>query len=181
MMTMQRSAHGKGPFAAPVNTFGHARTLLTAEQARAFGVVSPNNDTLYSIAAADVGPEPLVLRVPEIRARYYVLQIFDAWTINFAYVGRRSAGERAGEFLLVAPGWSGEAPAGMRVIHAPTRHFTVGGRFLVNGAADIPNVARLQDALALTRSPSTRGRPIRRPAPSATGRCPSPTRACPRR
>ena len=37
----------------------------------------------------------------------------------------------------------------MPIIHAPTRLFTIGGRFLVNGTADVPNVARLQDALAL--------------------------------
>jgi hypothetical protein len=96
-----------------------------------------------------VGPEPLVLRVPQVRDRYYVLQFIDPWTNNFAYVGQRTTGGRAGEFLLMAPGWNGQPPDRMPVIHAPTRLFTIGGRFLVNGQADIPNVATLQDALAL--------------------------------
>jgi hypothetical protein len=57
-------AEGKGPFAAPVKTFRHVRLVLNAKLARELGIVSPNNNTLYSIAAVDVGPEPLVLRVP---------------------------------------------------------------------------------------------------------------------
>jgi hypothetical protein len=146
---MMAAAAGTGPFGAPVNTFRHVRRVLDAEQARHLGIVSPNNDTLYTIGTVDVGPEPLVLRVPEVPERYYVLQFIDAWTNNFAYVGRRTTGGRAGEFLLVPPGWNGGAPGGMRIIRAPTRFFAIGGRFLVNGEADIPNVAVLQDALAL--------------------------------
>ncbi|MBZ4421282.1 DUF1254 domain-containing protein [Myxococcus sp. RHSTA-1-4] len=135
--------------AAPVNTFGHETTLATPERSRKAGVVSPNSDTLYTVAQVDVGPEPLVFRVPDIQGRYYVFQFIDAWTNNFAYVGLRSAGEHAGEFLLVPPGWSGEAPQGMRVIRAPTRLFMITGRLLVNGEEDIPNATKLAAALAL--------------------------------
>jgi hypothetical protein len=147
--TLFAGAEGKGPFAAPVNTFKHVRVVLDAKMARELGIVSPNNDTLYTIATVDVGPEPVVLRVPEVHDRYYVLQFIDAWTNNFAYVGQRTIGDRGGEFLLAPPGWSGEAPGGMPVISAPTRLFVIGGRFLVNGADDIPNVAAAQDGLAL--------------------------------
>lgn len=136
--------------AAPINTFGHGRTLATLEEARAGGVVSPNADTLYSAAQVDVGPEPLVLRIPDIPDRYYVFQFIDAWTNNFAYIGQRSAGEQPGESLLVAPGWSGEAPAGMRVIHAPTALFAITARFLVAGEADLPAVHAVQDGVSLT-------------------------------
>jgi hypothetical protein len=33
-----------------------------------------------------------------------VLQVLDPWTNNFAYVGQRTTGGQAGQFLLVAPG-----------------------------------------------------------------------------
>jgi hypothetical protein len=134
---------------APVNTFGHVRELATPEMTRKAGVVSPNTDTLYSIAVIDVGPEPLVLRLPEMHDRYYVLQFIDAWTNNFAYVGRRSAGAQPGESLIVPPGWTGAAPHGMRVIHAPTFQCLIGGRVLISGEADSANAHRLQDAMAL--------------------------------
>jgi hypothetical protein len=51
-----------------------------------------------------------------------------------------------GEFLLVPPGWSGKAPNGSRSVPAPAGVFASGGRFLVNGEADIPT-ATLQDGL----------------------------------
>jgi len=86
------------PFSAPYNQFGYARELLGPETE----FVSPNNDTLYVLAACDVRPGPLVLHVPDTGGRYYVLQFVDAWTNNFAYIGRRATGTSEGEFLLAA-------------------------------------------------------------------------------
>ena len=83
-----------------LNAFGAARELLGPDAA----FVSPNNDTLYLVAACDVREGPLVLEVPDTRDRYYVLQFVDAWTNNFAYVGRRATGTAAGTFLLAGPG-----------------------------------------------------------------------------
>jgi hypothetical protein len=69
----------------PYNEFGLARDLLTP-QAK---FVSPINDTLYIVVAADVGQGPLVVSVPDTGDRYYGLQFIDAWTNNFAYALRR--------------------------------------------------------------------------------------------
>ena len=74
--------------------------------------MSINNDTIYSIAQVDVSGGPVLLRVPDTAGRYYVLQFVDAWTNNFAYVGRRATGTAAGAFLLVPPKWQGDTPAG---------------------------------------------------------------------
>ncbi len=71
------------PMGAPVNTFGHARQLVDAKTGRRLGIVSPNNDTLYSISQVDVGKEPLVFHVPATGDRYYVMQFVDAWSNNF--------------------------------------------------------------------------------------------------
>jgi hypothetical protein len=132
--------------ATPYNEFGHADRLAGAETK----FVSVNNDTVYSIANVDVSGGPVRLNVPDSQGRYYVLQFVDAWTNNFAYVGHRATGTEAGSFLLVAHGWEGEAPRGVRVIRFPTNIATIVGRWAVNGEADLPNVVELQQRLTLT-------------------------------
>lgn len=127
------------------NVFGAARALLGPEAA----FVSPNNDTLYLLAACDVRNGPLVLEVPDTHDRYYVLQFVDAWTNNFAYVGRRATGTRPGRFLLAGRGYDGPVPDGMPLIEAPTGVFAIVGRVQVNGIADLPAVHALQDAFSL--------------------------------
>jgi hypothetical protein len=111
--------------------------------------VSPNNDTLYVVAACDVSGGPLVLRVPDTHGRYYVLQFVDAWTNNFAYVGRRATGSAAAGYLLAAEGWSGEVPDGLSLISAPSDVFAIVGRIQLDGEADLPAVRALQDAFTL--------------------------------
>ena len=131
--------------AAPWNSFSHARQLATP----ADRFVTINNDTVYSMAQLDLGPGPVLLEVPDTGGRYYVLQFVSAWTDNFAYVGTRATGNGAGQFLVVPPGWSGDAPAGAVVIHSPTRTASIVGRWAVAGPDDLADVARLQDATVL--------------------------------
>ena len=96
--------------AAPYNHFGRVRELATPDT----DFVTPNNDTLYMGAAVDVGEGPLVLSVPDTDGRYYVLQFIDAWSNNFAYIGRRATGTQAGTFLLVPADYAGPVPTERR-------------------------------------------------------------------
>jgi hypothetical protein len=137
---------GRFPMQAPFNEFGHARRLAGPE----FKFVSPNNDTVYSVAMCDVRQGPLVLAVPDTADRYYVLQFIDAWTNNFAYLGRRATGTGEGEYLLAPRGYDGEVPEGMRVVHAPTGVFVIVGRIQVDGEDDLPTVNALQDRFTVT-------------------------------
>lgn len=130
---------------APLNSFGHASKL--ADPGDKF--VSINNDTIYSVAQADLSGGPLLLRVPDTAGRYYVLQFIDTWTNNFAYVGRRATGSKAGTFLLVPPGWRGSAPDGARVIEFPVNVGTILGRWACDGTSDLAAVRVLQSALTL--------------------------------
>ena len=141
--------------ATPYNQFGHAHQLAGPETR----FVSVNNDTVYSIANVDVSGGPVRLDVPDTQGRYYVLQFVDAWTNNFAYVGHRATGTEAGSFLLVGRDWEGEVPSGLRVIRFPTNIATIVGRWAVDGEADIPNVAELQERLALTPAAPSDGVP----------------------
>ncbi|MFF2371781.1 DUF1254 domain-containing protein [Agromyces sp. NPDC058110] len=132
--------------AAPFNSFSHARTLAGPEDT----FVTINNDTVYSMASLDLSVGPVALHVPDTAGRYYVLQFVDAWTDNFAYVGHRATGTGEGDFLLVPPGWQGEAPTGHAVIRFPTVVASIVGRWAVAGDDDLPTVHALQDATTLT-------------------------------
>ena len=129
--------------AAPFNTWSHATKLAGPDDT----FVSVNNDTVYSIANLDLTAGPVRLDVPDSAGRYYVLQFVDAWTNNFAYVGKRATGTGAGSFLIVPPGHQGGEG---QVIHAPTTVVTIVGRWAVDGADDLPAVAELQRGLRLT-------------------------------
>ena len=128
------------------NRFAHARALATPASR---AVTAPNNDTLYSSAWLDLSYGPLILHVPETAERYYSLAFMDFYTNNFAYVGRRTTGTQAGDFLIVGPNWQGLTPAGMPLIAAPTRAVWLLGRFMLNGDEDLPDVHALQDQLTL--------------------------------
>ena len=147
---------------APFNSFSHA-SKLAGPQDR---FVSINNDTIYSAAQVDVSGGPVLLRVPDTAGRYYVLQFVDAWTNNFAYVGRRATGTAAGSFLLVPPGWKSDAPDETPVIEFPTHVGTIVGRWACNGPADLDAVRVLQSGLSL--EPSGTPAPLKGlPAPAA--------------
>jgi hypothetical protein len=130
---------------APFNQFSHASKLAGPDER----FVSVNNDTIYSIAQVDVSGGPVLLRVPEAGGRYYVLQFVDAWTNNFAYVGRRATGTEAGAFLLVPPGWQPGGLPAAPVIEFPTTVGTIVGRWACDGPADLDAVRALQGALSL--------------------------------
>lgn len=130
----------------PYNTFHYARALFDPTNK----FVSPNNDTLYVIAMCDVRQGPLVLHVPDAQGRYYVLQLVDAWSNNFAYIGKRATGTDEAQYLLVGPGYTGDAPDGMAAIHAPTGVFAIVGRVAVDGKTDLPAAHALQDQFTLT-------------------------------
>jgi hypothetical protein len=135
------------PLRAPINQFAHARTYPRAEDR---DVVRYNFDTLYSPVWLDLAPEPIILSVPDTAGRYYLLPMLDMWTDVFSVVGSRTTGTKAGDFALVAPGWSGALPDGIAKIVAPTPTIWILGRTQTNGPADYDNVHKVQDGYKLT-------------------------------
>ena len=56
----------------------------------------------------------MVLTVPPIeKDRYFSIQLIDAYTFNFDYIGSRTTGNDGGSFLVAGPGWKGETPKGI--------------------------------------------------------------------
>lgn len=109
-------------------------------------IQTPNSDTPYSFLGADLRTEPLVLTVPEIeKDRYYSIQLIDAYTFNFAYIGSRTTGNGAGSFLLAGPNWKGEKPLGIKaVIQSETELNILIYRTQLFDPADIDNVKKIQ-------------------------------------
>ena len=101
-------------------------------------VVAPNVDTLYSVAVLDLRRGPEILTVPTIHDHYYAYQFLDMYTQSFAYVGTRATAGRAGSWVVVAPGWHGQVPAGDSLIRSSTPLVFLLGRFLVSGETDLP-------------------------------------------
>jgi hypothetical protein len=132
---------------APVNQFGHLRSFPDA----AFtDVVSPNADTLYSVAWLDLSNEPIILSVPEMGTRFYLLQMMDAWTNVFADPGTRTTGNGKGDFAIVGPRWAGRLPNGVKELESSTNTVWIAGRTQTNGKEDYRAVHAVQDQYKLT-------------------------------
>lgn len=138
----------------PPNQFHHLRTFPDADFR---AVVRPNFDTLYSSAWLDLTRGPVIVEVPDSDDRYYMMPMLDMWTDVFANPGKRTTGTGAQTFVVTAPGYSGDLPAGATPIAAPTPHVWVIGRTQTNGPADYAAVNAFQDGLRITElaGPST--------------------------
>jgi hypothetical protein len=138
---------GTKPAFGPPNEFHHMRAFPTAEFR---AVVRPNFDTLYSSAWLDLTAGPVILHAPDTDDRYYMLPMIDMWTDVFANPGKRTTGTHAKDFVVTGPGYSGELPAGLPVIAAPTPYVWIVGRTQTNGPADYDAVHKVQDAYGIT-------------------------------
>ena len=138
---------GQNPNRGPMMQFTHVRTFPDAKFRE---VVRPNFDTLYSLAWVDVSEEPVILSVPEVKDRFYMLPMYDMWTDTFAVVGTYSNGNQAGNFALCMPEWKGELPEGVKRIDATTPTFWIIGRTQTNGPKDYGYVHQIQDGYKLT-------------------------------
>ena len=145
---------------APVNQLNHLRAFPDYTFT---DVVSPNADTLYSLGFLDLKAEPMILSVPAVGKRYYLMQMVDAWTNVFASPGTRTTGGGKGEFAIVGPRWTGTLPAGVKEIKSPTDVVWLIGRTQTNGKADYAAVHAIQDQYKLMPL-SAWGKPYTAPA-----------------
>jgi hypothetical protein len=110
-----------------------------------------NRDTLYVCGWLDLSKGPLALHVPEMAGRYYSVQFTDpSKNTNFAYVGKRTTGTRAGDYLITGPSWKGQLPSGMKQISSPKYSVMVIGRVFVESDSDLPTAYALSKQIQLT-------------------------------
>ena len=132
---------------APLNKFSHATTLKDASW-QAGG--SPNNDTLYSTAWLDLTTEPVILSVPAID-RYYTFEMAGFDSDNFAYVGTRTTGTNAGNYLIAGPNCTNTCPPNVTPLtNSRTPYVLIVGRTSVYGVDDLTNVYAIQAQYKLT-------------------------------
>lgn len=149
----------KSPAYSGFNKFLHGRKLYDPDYTT---VVSPNNDTYYSTTWADLSQEPLVIEVPKTGDTYFVIQLIDMFTDNFAYIGTRATSNNGGTYLLVGPDNKGTYPADKfdKIISSRSRYAALATRTATNGS-EVSNkkAFAIQDGLKLTEMSDFLGTP----------------------
>lgn len=152
-------------FKAPFNQILNQARVATYKDT---AVVTPNSDTPYSFLWLDLRAEPMVISVPEVEGnRYYVVQLVDGNTYNYGYIGTRATGTKAGSYMVVGPGWSGEKPAGIEKVFQSTTPFSFAViRTQLYNPADMPNVEKVQAGYKAQPLSAFLGKPAPPPAPN---------------
>ena len=88
--------------------------------------------------------------MPDFSGRYYSVQFTDPFDVDFAYVGTRTTGTQAGDYLITGPGWKGQVPSGMKQISSPNNSVLVIGRVLVYSDSDLSTAYSLAKQIRLT-------------------------------
>ncbi|HET8628534.1 MAG TPA: DUF1254 domain-containing protein [Thermomicrobiales bacterium] len=152
-------AKGFGDGPVPINTLYTQPQALFADPLRvslprgssklmSYGT---NRDTLYVVGWLDLSKGPLILHVPHMAGRYYSVQFTDpSKNTNFAYVGKRTTGTEAGDYLITGPNWKGQIPSGIKQISSPNNSVLTLGRVFVENERDVPTAYGLAKQIQLT-------------------------------
>ena len=146
---------GSGP--VPINTLYTEPQALFAEPldtslppgSSKLMTVGVNHDTLLTVGWLDLSKGPLVLHVPDVSGRYYSVQFTDPFDVNFAYVGTRTTGTQAGDYVIKGTDWKGQVPSGTHQISSPNNSVLVIGRILVYSDSDLPTAYGLAKQIQL--------------------------------
>ena len=145
---------GDGPI--PVNTLYtqpqafFADPLHPPASASKLATTGVNRDTLMTAGWLELSKGPQVLHVPDMAGRYYSVQFTDpSKNTNFAYVGKRTTGTQAGDYLITGRGWKGQVPNGMTQISSPNNSVLVFGRVLVESDSDLSTAYDLSKQIQL--------------------------------
>jgi hypothetical protein len=153
LVTMEMTRRVITNVAAPEGTrapMGQVIKLRHYPDATFRDVTAPNADTLYTTAFLDVGKEPWVLSLPDMKDRYYLMPMLDGWTTVFQVPGKRTTGTGAQTYAITGPGWSGTLPTGVKEYKSPTSIVWLLGRIYCTGTPeDYAEVHALQDQVKL--------------------------------
>jgi len=134
----------------PVNTLYAEPNVSSASASTGSLLGVGTDDLLYVVGWLDLRGGPQVLHVPEMAGRYYSVQFTDpSSSANFAYVGKRTTGTKAGDYALTGPGWKETLPNGMTQIASPRNSVLVIGRVFVASQGDQPTAYALAQQIQL--------------------------------
>src|SRR5207237_945668 len=123
------------------NRVTHARRLAASDSK---WLAAPNTEMLYSNAWLDLSQGPVLLEIPDMGSRYYVVQLLDFFANSYAHLGSRTLGNRGGRLVIEGPGWSGQVPEGLTVLESPTSFAWILARIHVRDGEALPAVNALQ-------------------------------------
>jgi hypothetical protein len=153
LVTMEMTRRVITNVEAPVGTrapMGQIIKLRQYPNASFRDVTAPNADTLYTAAFFDVGKEPWVLSIPDMKGRYALMPMLDGWTTVFQVPGKRATGTGAQTYAITGPGWKGTLPSGVKEYKSPTSTVWLLGRIYCTGTPeDYAAVHKLQDEFKL--------------------------------
>lgn len=153
LVTMEMTRRVITNVAAPVGTkapMGQIIKLRKYPDAFFRDVTAPNADTLYTTAFLDVGKEPWVVSIPDMKGRYALFPMLDGWTTVFQVPGKRTTGTAAQTYAITGPTWKGTLPAGVKEYKSPTSIVWLLGRIYCTGTPeDYAEVHKLQDEFKL--------------------------------
>lgn len=114
-------------------------------------IVAPNHDTVYSSTWLDLKNSPQVLSIPDIPdERYYVFQLVNMYNYNFGYIGARTHGYTAGNYLIHGPDWVGKVPDCIdQTFRSESRFAYLIGRTLIDGPEDREKIKIIQKGYKL--------------------------------
>ena len=152
-------------YKAPWNQLRSIPRVYTPEDK---AVQTPNSDTPYSMVGLDLRAEPMVLTVPVIdKERYFSIQLIDAYTQNFDYIGSRATGNDGGSFLIAGPNWKGETTKGVKkVIRSETEFVFAIYRTQLIDPGDLDNVKKVQTGYKAQPLSAFLGQPAPKAAPA---------------
>ena len=122
--------------AAPINQFGKEMVLPDASFT---AVVLPSTSTLYTSSFLNLCQEPVIMHLPNMNGRFFIMQMLDGWT----EVSTQSPGSRQhspeGDYALVGPACDGhpqpDVPSNIvETIRIPTSSMWIIGRIYTDGS-----------------------------------------------
>jgi hypothetical protein len=110
----------------------------------------------------------VVLTVPPIeKERYFSIQLIDAYTFNFDYIGSRATGNGGGSLLIAGPGWKGETPKGVsKIFRSETEFVFAVYRTQLFRPDDLDNVKKVQASYKAEPLSAFLGQPAPAAAPA---------------
>lgn len=137
-----------GEYAAPINQFARIRETVGPKEVN---VARISVNSLWSHGFLDLDPEPMIVSLPDMDGRYIVMQAVNMWTDDFASVGTRTNGGKAGNYLIAGPKWDGTTPKDVdQVFKCNTRYAWVLIQMASSSPADYPAIHTKQDQLKIT-------------------------------
>ena len=153
LVTMEMTRRIITNVAEPIGTRGPMGQIIKLRKypdASFRDVTAPNADTLYTTSFFDVGKEPWVLTIPDMKGRYFLFPMLDGWTTVFQVPGKRTTGTGSQTYAVTGPGWKGTLPAGVKEYKSPTNIVWLLGRIYCTGTPeDYAEVHKLQDECKL--------------------------------